>query len=144
VSVFAAGAALADDMTPKQKSTAIGATTGAVAGAVVGGPVGAVVGAGVGAYVGHEGAKDSGTGTARRTSSSAYGEADVRAAQQLLNDKGYAAGSVDGRWGPTTEAALKKFQKDSGIPESGTLDAQTTAALGMPQPSAASYTRPAT
>jgi hypothetical protein len=133
VSMLATGLTAAEGMSKKEKSTAIGATSGAVAGAVVGGPVGAVVGAGVGAYVGHEGTKDSGNGN-RHSSARGYNESDVRGIQQSLNDKGYDAGIVDGRWGPATESAIRKFQKANGLPETGALDAQTSAALGVSRP----------
>ena len=116
-------------MTGKQKATAIGAGTGAVAGAVVGGPVGAVVGAGVGAYVGHEGTDANGK-TSSTTSASAS-DSTVRDAQAALNSQGYSAGMVDGRWGPSTQNAVRRFQSDRGLEQSGTLDNATLSALGV-------------
>lgn len=110
----------------KQKATAIGATTGAVAGAVVGGPVGAVVGAGVGGYVGHEGTDANG-----RPPTSQATDSTVRKAQAALNDKGYDAGTTDGRWGPSTQSAVRRFQAKNGLAESGTLDSSTLSALGV-------------
>ena len=114
-------------MTGKQKATAIGAGTGAVAGAVVGGPVGAVVGAGVGGYVGHEGTDANGhvSGTNATTDST------VRRVQAALNDRGYNVGTVDGRWGPYTQSAVRQFQAKSGLTESGRLDSATLSALGV-------------
>ena len=113
--------------TGKQKATAIGAGTGAVAGAVVGGPVGAVVGAGVGAFVGHEGTDANG-----HVSSSASHNADgtVRKAQAALNVKGYSV-AVDGRFGPSTQSAVRSFQEQKGLTASGTLDSATLNALGV-------------
>lgn len=135
ITMLLSGMAAGQGMTSNEKSTAIGATTGAVAGAVVAGPVGAVVGAGVGAYVGHEGTKGASNSTMRKSSyAMGYNDADVRAVQQSLNDKGYDAGAVDGRWGPATSSALKKFQKSNGFRESGSLDSQTAAALGVTRP----------
>ena len=116
-------------MSGKQKATAIGAGTGAVAGAVVGGPVGAVVGAGVGAYVGHEGTDANGK-TSSTTSASAS-DSTVRDAQAALNSQGYSAGMVDGRWGPSTQNAVRRFQSDKGLTQSGTLDSATLNALGV-------------
>jgi len=118
-----------EPMTGKQKATAIGATTGAVAGAVVGGPIGAVVGAGVGGYVGHEGTDANG----RAPTSPAPHATDstVRKAQAALNDKGYDVGTVDGRWGPSTQSAVRRFQAKNGLAESGTLDGSTLSALGV-------------
>jgi len=116
-------------MNGKQKATAIGAGTGAVAGAVVGGPVGAVVGAGIGAYVGHEGTDANGK-TSSTTSASAS-DSTVRDAQAALNSQGYSAGMVDGRWGPSTQNAVRRFQSDRGLEQSGTLDNSTLSALGV-------------
>jgi phage tail tape-measure protein len=113
-------------MTGKQKATAIGATTGAVAGAVVGGPVGAVVGAGIGGYVGHEGTDANGK-VALETGS----DATVRNAQVALNDNGYDAGPADGRFGPNTRSAVRRFQADRGLAQTGTLDSSTLSALGI-------------
>lgn len=113
-------------MTGKQKATAIGATTGAVAGAVVGGPVGAVVGAGVGGYVGHEGTDANG-----RVSAKPVADSTVRSAQAALNDQGYNVGAVDGQWGPNTQSAVRRFQAERGLTQSGTLDGATLSALGV-------------
>ena len=125
----------AKPMTGKQKATAIGATTGAVAGAVVGGPVGAVVGAGIGGYVGHKGTDANGNPPSSRSSAApGYGAATdetVRDAQSALNARGYDAGAVDGRWGPNTQSALRRFQADRGLAPTGTLDDETRTALGV-------------
>ena len=129
-------------MTGKQKATAIGAATGAVAGAVVGGPVGAVVGAGVGGVVGHEGTDANGrvtsTPDANSTDTTATGEgmvssgdSSVKSAQATLNAQGYSAGTEDGIAGPNTQAALRKFQADKGLSQTGMLDGKTRSALGM-------------
>ena len=116
-------------MTGKQKATAIGAGTGAVAGAVVGGPVGAVVGAGIGGYVGHEGTDAN--GKVATTGTTGASDATVRDAQAALNSQGYSAGMVDGRWGPSTQNAVRRFQSDRGLEQSGTLDSATLNALGV-------------
>jgi uncharacterized membrane protein len=115
-----------EPMTGKQKATAIGATTGAVAGAVVGGPVGAVVGAGIGGVVGHEGTDANG-----RVNASHPTDSTLRKAQAALNEKGYSVGTVDGRWGPATQDAVRRFQAKNGLAETGTLDSSTLSALGV-------------
>jgi peptidoglycan hydrolase-like protein with peptidoglycan-binding domain len=115
-----------EPMTGKQKATAIGATSGAVAGAVVGGPIGAVVGAGIGGYVGHQGTDANGHVSTSNTSDNT-----VRRAQAALNDRGYNVGAVDGRFGPNTQSAVRRFQAKSGLTESGTLDSSTLSALGV-------------
>ncbi len=119
-------------MTGKDKATAIGAGTGAVAGAVVGGPVGAVVGAGIGGYVGHQGTDANGH-VINNTHGSTTPTADntVRKAQAALNGQGYDVGTVDGRFGPNTQNALRRFQAKNGLSETGTLDSPTLSALGI-------------
>jgi phage tail tape-measure protein len=122
-------------MTGKEKATVIGAGTGAVAGAVVGGPVGAVVGAGVGGYVGHEGTDVNGKVTTksdhRAKLAMAPADGNVRSAQAALNDQGYSAGTVDGQWGPATQNAVRRFQQDKGLTQTGMLDDATLNALGV-------------
>ena len=118
----------------KPEGTVAGGAGGAVAGAVVGGPVGAVVGGVGGAYVGNEVAgKEPAMSTSSSSSatSSRYESALVRSVQQALNDKGYNAGPVDGQWGPATEDAVRKFQRSSGLPETGQLEQSTLSALGV-------------
>lgn len=57
-------------------------------------------------------------------------EADpVKAAQRALKARGYDAGDADGRMGPKTRAAVRKFQKDEGLEVTGRLDAPTLARL---------------
>jgi len=112
-------------MTGKEKATAIGAGSGAVAGAVVGGPVGALVGAGIGAYVGNQGTDANG-----KVSTSRPADGTVRNAQAALNTKGYDI-RVDGQWGPNTQNAVRRFQSENGLAQSGRLDSATLTALGV-------------
>ncbi len=53
----------------------------------------------------------------------------IKDAQQKLDQAGYSAGPADGVLGPQTRAALKKFQADQQLPQSGRLDQKTMAAL---------------
>jgi hypothetical protein len=120
----------------KTEGTVAGAAGGAVAGAVVGGPVGAVVGGVGGAYAGNEVAGKETVSASTSSSSSAmpsshYESGLVRNVQQALNDKGYNAGPTDGQWGPATEDAVRKFQRASGLPETGQLERPTLNALGV-------------
>ena len=123
--------------TMDQTSGAVsGAAGGAVAGAVVGGPIGAVIGGVGGAYAGY-----GTTGYSRSTttgeqpvttgSASGYDASTVRAAQQALNDRGYNAGQVNGQWSSATQEAVKRFQRASGLPETGELGPSTLSALGV-------------
>jgi len=52
-------------------------------------------------------------------------------AQAALTAAGYHVGEPDGKPGPATTAALKKFQGDRHLPVSGRLDSITLAALGI-------------
>lgn len=121
----------------KTEGTVAGGAGGAVAGAVVGGPVGAVVGGVGGAYAGNEVAGKGPSASASTSPSSSampasqYESGLVRNVQQALNDKGYNAGPMDGQWGPATEDAVRKFQRASGLPETGQLERSTLNALGV-------------
>jgi len=119
-------------MTGKEKATAIGAGSGAVAGAVVGGPVGAVVGGVAGGIIGNKGTDANGrvdTHDSRTSSPSMASDSSVVNAQNALNSQGYNAGTADGRMGPTTRAAILKFQADHNLPQTGTFDSPTLNAL---------------
>ena len=56
---------------------------------------------------------------------------DVRHIQQALDTKGFTTRAIDGRWGPETEAALRKFQQQQNIEGNGQLNHETLAALGV-------------
>lgn len=51
-------------------------------------------------------------------------------AQTALSDRGYDL-SVDGVVGPETRTAIKRFQAENGIPQSGELDTATLNALNI-------------
>ena len=53
--------------------------------------------------------------------------------QRLLNRLG-AGLAEDGKLGPLTEAAIRQFQKQAGLPETGKLDAATYDALKKADP----------
>ena len=61
----------------------------------------------------------------------AGGSEQVKAVQKALQDKGMDPGPIDGIMGPKTMAALKAFQKDQKLTESGRLDDQTREKLGV-------------
>ena len=56
---------------------------------------------------------------------------ELRQVQQKLNDTGFNAGQVDGRWGPNTQAALSNFQQARGLEATGRPNEQTLSALGI-------------
>src|SRR5215213_3463920 len=55
----------------------------------------------------------------------------IMAAQETLNAAGYHLGEPDGKSGPATTVAVKKFQGDRHLPVTGKLDSITLAALGV-------------
>lgn len=52
-------------------------------------------------------------------------------AQVLLMRQGYYRNGVDGVFGPGTEFALRAYQSDAGLAETGRLDMETLASLGL-------------
>jgi len=55
----------------------------------------------------------------------------VRRAQEALDRAGYEIGTPDGKLGPRTAAAIKRFQTDRYLTVTGQLDDTTLAALGV-------------
>ena len=105
----------------------IGAVTpiGPGAGALIGGAVGGVAGAtttpsqiNLGKPAWRSGSSSGGAGTA-------YADPTVRDIQAGLQRLGYSPGPVDGRFGPRTDAAIRRYQQDHGLP----VDGQPTAGL---------------
>ena len=54
---------------------------------------------------------------------------DVYALQRRLLDLGFSVGRVDGYFGPETEAGLREFQRNFGVPPDGTCGPATFKAL---------------
>ena len=92
-----------------------------------------------GTGMGQSGATSTGTGqmgssgTAPKQAGARNGanSEQVKSLQQALQDKGLDPGPVDGIMGPKTMAALRAFQKDQKLPETGRLDDQTRDKLGV-------------
>lgn len=59
----------------------------------------------------------------------ATGSISLRDAQARLNELGFNAGTPDGAMGNRTASALRAFQKERGLAQSGRLDAETAAEL---------------
>jgi hypothetical protein len=55
----------------------------------------------------------------------------VRELQRALNDLGYRAGQPDGVYGSQTVAAVRRFQREAGLPEDGIAGARTLQALNQ-------------
>jgi photosystem II stability/assembly factor-like uncharacterized protein len=69
--------------------------------------------------------------TTPRTAAPKVDDETILQTQQTLLDAGYHFGEPDGKLGPATIAALKKFQTDRHLPITGKPDAITLAALGI-------------
>ena len=65
-------------------------------------------------------------------------DATVYQAQKVLKERGYNPGALDGLGGKKTEAALRKFQQEKGLPVSGKLDEKTKEGLGIKESSSSS------
>jgi peptidoglycan hydrolase-like protein with peptidoglycan-binding domain len=55
--------------------------------------------------------------------------ASVAALQTILKAGGFYTGPIDGVWSPSVEGAVKAFQKEAELPETGTVDVATLAAM---------------
>src|SRR5262249_48761273 len=60
----------------------------------------------------------------------------VKKIQQGLKAKGFSPGTIDGEFGPHTQAAVVAFQLSNGLAGDGEVGAITAAALGVDLPSA--------
>jgi outer membrane biosynthesis protein TonB len=56
---------------------------------------------------------------------------DIRQIQQVLKDKGFNVGPLDGKLGKKTKQALSQFQRKQGLQQTGMPDVETLAALGI-------------
>src|SRR5262250_3360041 len=63
------------------------------------------------------------------TSAMTASEILISAAQQQLKDSGLYNGSIDGKMGSETQRALRQFQQQHGLRQSGTLDERTYTTL---------------
>lgn len=69
--------------------------------------------------------------TSTSVSSQDYDNVTVREAQKKLQMSGYDPGPIDGIWGKKTENAIKKYQYDNELPETGNLDSPTLKKMGL-------------
>lgn len=58
-------------------------------------------------------------------------EETVRRVQERLNELGYPCGTVDGIVGNNTSGAIRQYQADQGMTQTGSIDAQLLEALGI-------------
>jgi peptidoglycan hydrolase-like protein with peptidoglycan-binding domain len=76
----------------------------------------------------HFGRADSATTTSTTVNLS---EPEIREVQQVLIDRGFFHGRVDGVFGPETREALISFQRKEGFEATGSIDTRTVGALGL-------------
>ncbi len=55
----------------------------------------------------------------------------VRFLQQLLQQAGYYKGTIDGQYDARTRRAVRRFQRDKGLPVTGRMDRDTWEAMGV-------------
>jgi type IV secretion system protein VirB10 len=55
----------------------------------------------------------------------------IQRAQQALKEQGYYEGQIDGILGPRTSNALRTYQREHGLAETGKLDPETARSLGL-------------
>lgn len=60
-----------------------------------------------------------------------FSEAEIREVQEKLGEQGYDTVTPDGKLGPSTQQAIRDFQKEKGLPQTGQPDEQTRVALGI-------------
>ncbi|MFU1479012.1 peptidoglycan-binding domain-containing protein [Roseovarius sp. C7] len=56
---------------------------------------------------------------------------DYHQIQRLLNKAGFNAGTPDGQWGPGSRRAMRAFQADKSLPQTGAPDRASLDALGF-------------
>ncbi len=152
--LFLALALMACGTTPQDRAISgggIGAAAGAIIGAVTGLTVlqGALIGTGLGAGFGvftDPQKLDLGTPVWKHYTTTQRAAADggatrsnmVAATQANLARLGYKPGPIDGRYGPRTRAAIRRYQRDHKQPADGRLSGQLALdvegrAGGLPQ-----------
>jgi peptidoglycan hydrolase-like protein with peptidoglycan-binding domain len=55
----------------------------------------------------------------------------IRRAQEALKSEGHDPGPIDGVMGPKTQEALRQYQKQENLRQTGRLDQETMSKLGV-------------
>jgi peptidoglycan hydrolase-like protein with peptidoglycan-binding domain len=72
----------------------------------------------------------------------AGGDSEIKKLQESLKAAGYDPGPIDGKMGPLTKEAIKKFQQANGLAVDGIAGSKTKTALAGAKPPAAPPTAP--
>lgn len=76
---------------------------------------------------------------AQQPAADPYAERNKRV-QEMLRQRGFYNGPINGDIGPNTQAAIAQFQLSMPMPASGMLDETTLAALGVEEPASSGPT----
>lgn len=90
-----------------------------------------------------QGGRDTGSRSAA-VASAPQPSPEIRDAQQRLQSLGLYQGPVDGMWGPETQSAVVRFQRNENLSQTAALDSQTAAALRSAPERRAALARPIT
>ncbi|HEX8088912.1 MAG TPA: peptidoglycan-binding protein [Blastocatellia bacterium] len=60
-----------------------------------------------------------------------FSSESIRFAQITLRDRGYYTGQINGQMTPATRNAIRQFQREAGIAQTGDLDSRTARELGI-------------
>lgn len=55
----------------------------------------------------------------------------VQKVQLALQKQGYNVGNTEGQYDPDTRAAVNRFERDNGMPQTGTITMPVLQALGL-------------
>jgi peptidoglycan hydrolase-like protein with peptidoglycan-binding domain len=75
---------------------------------------------------------DSATDTSASSGKRAMGnQSQIRRVQEALKTEGHDPGPIDGMMGPKTQEALRQYQRQENLKETGRLDQDTMSKLGV-------------
>ncbi|MGH7828476.1 MAG: peptidoglycan-binding domain-containing protein [Candidatus Binatia bacterium] len=77
-----------------------------------------------------------GSQTDKSGMSGQWSSEEIKEVQQALKEKGHDPGEIDGVMSSQTQQAIRAFQQKNGLQATGTLNAETAAALGVSSPGA--------
>jgi peptidoglycan hydrolase-like protein with peptidoglycan-binding domain len=78
----------------------------------------------------HEGSMK-GHDSSMKSPDSAGNQSKIRRVQEALKTEGHDPGPIDGMMGPKTQEALRQYQRQENLKETGRLDQDTMSKLGV-------------